>query len=356
MQLQRKNRLKFSGLVRFPGIRVLTWDKDYLYVSKGYTLFRINTKGVELNELKLEEVASFNPDFVRKTASKNRILRRLFRTGFHSVRILPNSRIIGIVAKNIVILEFEGKEFMSTFKIKRGTRPLGMGLTPDGKIYWGEYFDNPQRNKVHIYGSEDGGYTWKIVYTFPQRTIRHIHNIFYDHYDNCFWVLTGDEEKEPRIVKASLDWKRVDVVLEGGQQERVATMILRENDIFYATDTPHEQNYIYRMNRKTGKTERVFSTPGPSMWCTEIDNIMFFSTASERGEAYCNVACVYGGFDGNKWQKLVEWSKDSLHPKYFQFGNAILPYGKNSSNLLAATGVAMKSEDEVTSIWRIEKF
>lgn len=335
-------------------MRPLTWHEGYLYAGRGYSLFRINGETLLNKAFKWEKVATFDSDLLRKVASKNRIFERFLRIGFHSLRILPDLKMIAVVAKNITLLEPEGKKFKSTCKIKRGTRPLGITKTPDGKVYWGEYFNNFERDEVHIYGSADGGYTWNIVYTFPKRTIRHIHNIYYDPYENCFWVLTGDEDKEPRIIKVSPDWKWIDVILEGNQQARIVTMILRENSIFYATDTPYEQNYIYRLNRKTGKIEKVFPLPGPSMWSTSVDNMMFFSTASEPGEIYFPFACLFGSSNGENWMEIMKWRKDKFYPKLFQYGNIILPYGSNEYRFLAATGRAVKKEDGWLTIWKVK--
>ena len=44
--------------------------------------------------------------------------------------------------------------FQVTYKITRGTRPLHITAIPDGKVYWGEYFDNASRDEVHIYASD----------------------------------------------------------------------------------------------------------------------------------------------------------------------------------------------------------
>jgi len=348
----QKSKINLRLITQVPNFRVLLWEGDYLYGSRGYTLFRINGKEIGQDNLTIEKVAYCKPDSIRRIASENNLLRRLLRAGFHAIRML-DSKIIGIVAKNIVVMESNEKEFISTFKIKRGTRPLGMAVTPDGKIYWGEYFKNRKRKEVYIYGSEDGGCTWDVVYAFPKKTIRHVHNVLYDPYENCLWILTGDEGREPKIMKASLDWKYVDVILEGSQQARSATMIFKKDSIFFATDTPHEQNYIYRLDRKTERIEKIFPLPGPSMWSGVTSKYMFFSTASEPGRSYCDSACVFGSKNGSNWEKLKCWIKDKFHPKYFQFGNIIFPHGITNESFLATTGVAVKELDYNTLIWKI---
>jgi len=72
---------------------------------------------------------------------------------------------------------------------------LHLCATPDGHVFWGEYFDNPDRKEVHIYGSDDNGATWQAAYTFPAGAVRHVHNIVYDQWADCLWVLTGDNAR-----------------------------------------------------------------------------------------------------------------------------------------------------------------
>ena len=350
----QRRKINLYHIVRLRGFKGLMWDNDHLYVSKGYTLFKMNLKNLRRGNIMLEKIGSYKPDIVRGLASKNRILTRLFRAGFHAVRMW-DSEIIGIVAKNIVKFDEKGSKFVSVFKIKRGTRPFGMAVTPEGKLYWGEYFDNKERDEVYVYGSEDGGYSWDIVYTFPKGSIRHIHNIFYDSYENCLWVLTGDYGKEPKIIKFSTDWRTIDIICEGTQQARAASMIFREDKIYYATDTELEQNYIYSIDRKTGKIERLLPLPGPSIFASEAGKYMFVSTHSEPGRLFNPYAFLYISEDGEEWFECLKWRKDKLHPLFFQYGSIILPYGKTPYNYLAATGRAVDSEDGYLNIWKIEE-
>ena len=347
--------MKLHHISLLKNFKVLFWHNDFLYISRGYTLFRLDAKRLlEKNRIKLEKIATFKADLIRSFASNNRILSRLTRAGFHILEILPNEKIVSVLCKNIAIIMRGEEEFKTTFKIIRGTRPLGMAITPEGKIFWGEYFNNKKREEVYIYGSEDGGYTWEVVYTFPKGAIRHVHNVIYDKFDNCLWILTGDEGKEPKILRASIDWREVDIVIEGDQQVRAATLITRSEGVYYATDTPHEQNYIYFLERN-GRREKIFPISGPSMWSCEVDSAMFFSTAAEPSKFYYGFACIYGSLNGNEWQRLIKWPKDNLHPIYFQYGNVVLPRGKNSNNLLAATGSAVRNEEGATTIWKIER-
>ena len=41
--------------------------------------------------------------------------------------------------------------------------------------------------------------------------------------------------------------------------------------------------------------------------------------------------------------------------RYFQYGNAIFPDGDNSSNILAATTIAVRGDDLTTTLWEVEQ-
>jgi len=50
----------------------------------------------------------------------------------------------------------------------------------------------------------------------------------------------------------------------------------------------------------------------------------------------------------------AEWKKDSWPMGLFQYGNAFLPDGNNATPYLALTTVAVKTDDQVTSIYRVQ--
>src|SRR5262249_27965605 len=147
-------------------------------------------------------------------------------------------------------------EFVMSHRILRGTRPLHITATPSGAIYWGEYFDNRERDEVHIYASEDRGATWHIAHTFAGGNNRPVHNIVYDRWGNCLWILTGDEGSECRVLRASPDLRSIDTIVEGNQQARAVAAIPGPDALYIATDTPYEKNHIYRLARD-GKLERI---------------------------------------------------------------------------------------------------
>ena len=341
--------LRLVPLGRFPGRRVLTWHQGTLYVSRKYSLWRWTPA-----ENRWEYVARFRPDWTRIVSSSTRLTGRLRRDGFYAMDVLADGGLVAILPKAIAICPPGQEEFQVTWNIKRGTRPLAMASTPQGAIYWGEYFSNPGRDEVHVYGSEDAGRSWDVVYTFPAGSIRHVHSITYDPFGKCLWISTGDYRAESRVLRASTDWRAVETVLEGSQQTRTVRPMPTSNGLYFATDSELEQNYIYRLNAD-GTPERLHPINGPGMWSCQVGSALFFSSDVEPSKVNDDpFATVYGSRDGNGWSKLIAWRKDPWFMPLFQYGNVILPRGVNETNVLAATGMAVKREDDVMHLWRVE--
>jgi len=61
---------------------------------------------------------------------------------------------------------------------------------------------------------------------------------------------------------------------------------------------------------------------------------------------------LFGSDNGATWRPLADWRKDRWSMKFFQYGNAFLPDGENSSDLLAVSTMAVDEADLQTSIWR----
>jgi hypothetical protein len=227
-----------------------------------------------------------------------------------------------------------------------------MTATPDGHVFWGEYFDNPERDEVHIYGSDDGGITWNVAHAFAKSSIRHVHNILYDKWRRCLWIFTGDYGRECRILRASTDFSVIDEVLAGSQQARAVAAIVTEGGLFFASDTPLEENYIYHLDC-SGRAQRLQRIPSSSIYGCQNRSGMFFSTMVEPSEINrSRDATIFASADGSAWKQEAAWRKDGWPMKFFQYGNAFLPDGENTTDLLAATTIAVKSASMQTFIWR----
>jgi hypothetical protein len=261
--------------------------------------------------------------------------------------------LVGAVAGAIVTLAPGESQFHVTHRIQRGTRPLHITCTPDGRLYWGEYFDNPGRDRVQVYGSADHGLTWSIAYTFPENSVRHVHNIVFDEWANCLWVLTGDNGPECRIMRASCDFSHVEEVLSGSQQARAVAAVPSNEGLYFSSDTPLESNHVYLLDR-AGKADKVTKLSSSSVYGCRVDNAIFFSTMIEPSHVNTqDHVRIYGSGNGGQFASLLFWKKDPWPMRFFQYGNAFLPDGQNTSGLLAVSTIAVKGGDLETTLWRI---
>lgn len=345
------SHLELDCIAREPYLRVLSWHGKALYASRRYILLQ----GIcQESSITWRVVGRFNPVWWRSLSASTTLTYRLCRDGFHNLAVLSSGHLIASVPGAIVSLSPGNQDFVLSHRIQRGTRPLNIAVTNDDRIYWGEYFDNRDRDEVYIYGSEDYGQTWEVVYTFPKQTIRHIHKVIYDHWDKCLWIFTGDYDTECQILRASCDWKTVEIVCSGNQQTRAVATIPTQEGIYFATDTPLENNYIYRLARD-GNLEQLTAINSSSLYGCQVGQSLFFSTMVEPSQNnQSRHSRLYGSLNGLFWKPLLKWRKDYWDMTLFQYGNTILPEGNNTTNLLALTSIAVEGNDLKTTIWQIK--
>ena len=354
--------LTLRRVVAWCGIRVLAWDGDVLYACRGYQIVRLNPRmNGRLQQgpaAPWEAVARFRPVWWRNLTSRSVMTYRLVRDGFHALAVVGGQTndltMVGAVPGALVTRLPGSDEFHVTHRIQRGTRPLHITAVPSGNTYWGEYFDNRERAEVHIYVSTDRGRAWQVAYTFPAGSIRHVHNIIYDRWGDCLWILTGDDGVECKVLRASCDLRSVEVVLAGDQQARAVAAIPTQEGLYLSTDTPFEKNHIYCLDR-AGSIVQVGNLASSSIYGCCVGEAKLFSTMIEPSNVNTSREVqIVGSRHGSPWQPLARWKKDRLPMRYFQYGNAFLPDGENATKYLAATTVAVKTDDLVTTLWEVE--
>jgi hypothetical protein len=334
-----------------PGLRVLAWRGEELLAARGYALVTLRPGS---DPHRAEEIARYTPPSWRRLTSQLRPASRLVRDGFHALVALPSGHLVATVPGAIVTLAPEATEFRITHDIEKGTRPLYICATPDGRVFWGEYYENPERAEVHIFVSDDSGANWRVAYTFPAKSIRHIHNIVHDRWANALWILTGDNGEECRILRASTDLSQVETVMSGNQQARAVAALPAAEGMYFASDTPFEKNHVYRLDRQ-GHLAQLSEINSSVLSGCQVGNFLFFATMVEPSAVNLDRrVCLYGSANGNTWSHLVTWDKDIWPMRFFQYGNAFFPSGDAPSNLLAVTTVAVKRDDNATTIFRVE--
>ncbi|MEO0423452.1 MAG: hypothetical protein AAF184_14025 [Pseudomonadota bacterium] len=313
-----------------------------MWASRGYSLYRSDDDGDSF-----EMVARFNPGLPYAAAASFRLSTRLLRAGFHSLRVLDSGEAVAVVKNGIVHLEPGARDFVLRCGFRNGSRPLSLCATPGGHLFFGEYWGNPDRREVHIYGSSDGGRSWEVVHTFPSATIRHVHGVHYDPFRQGCWVLTGDSDSESRIYFADPELAQLELVASGSQQCRAVTVIPRHDGLVVPMDSEDSQNYIQWLDPASGRLEPLAAVPGTVFYSASAGDSVLLSTVVEPSEVnHSREATIWASADGQSWSQIYSQRKDALSPIYFQYGTFLLAPSQGTSPFAFASGQAVAGDDQ----------
>ncbi len=222
--------------------------------------------------------------------------------------------------------------------------PLSFSPRYDGNklvdLLYGEYIWNKTKGPVSIYRRTDG--KWNKVFSFPADTISHIHNIFFDKFKNRYIILTGDEDSESGIWEADINFEYVRPIIIGLQKYRACIAYPTKDAIYYATDTPLEQNYLFKLTESNGEKhlKKIYKMPGPCIFGKVSNDILYMATSVEGnpqlGSWRYRLSNKLGEGVKDKYTHIIAYSnkniieigkmKKDIFPMWlFQFGNAKFP-------------------------------
>lgn len=318
--------------------KVISVDKDSQLISRGYNL--CDAKG----NYKIVDGKYGLP-------SRFALTRRFLRAEITGLYILPNGERLAIAKKGLFLQKQGNKQFEKVFAMPRGSKPLNICITPSGKLFFGEYFQNMDKQAVNIYCSEDNAQTWHVVYTFPEGNINHIHGLFFDNYTNRIWVATGDRENECIIGCTEDEFKTFVEVFRGDQEYRTCQLFFYKDFIVFGTDTQYEQNVLKKFDRQTLEIAELQQVQGSVIKGGQVGDVAFISTTVEPSEVNKDkYAHLWVTKDGLHWEERYKAKKDWL-PSIFQFGTFEFPqnYGIEKLERLYFSGRAVKGLDGKTT-------
>lgn len=326
------------------GMKILQVDENGLVASKGYKLYRRKT-----NDTQWECYARIN-DGINSWFALFHLSRRLTRAEITKLYRLKDGSELCIARKGIFKREKDAKVFKKCFNVVRGSRPMNLCIDDDGKIYFGEYFMNMEKKAVHVYCSEDNGNSWKVVYTFEDGNINHIHGIFKDPYTGLLWIATGDRENECIIAHTDDGFKTLNTVFRGGQDYRTCALLFYKDHIVFATDSQYQQNFIKCFDRVSLEIKELQAVQGPVIRGGQIGELSFISTDVEESEVNLDKnVYIWVSKDGLAWKQVFSAPKDCW-PFLFQFGVFDIPAYATDKPVeqLYFTGKAVKKYDNAT--------
>lgn len=299
------------------------------------------------------EVARIGASVLRRATSKFRLGQRLLRYMVYNLVPLKNGDLFVTFGKSVGIIS--NGVYADLPGLARACRVLRRGCAVDsnGNVYFGEYLSNNDRGRVNIYRYRTGGKRLEVAYTFAEKTIRHVHGMYFDEYSNSIYCLTGDVERECRILRSQDGFKSFDVVGEGDESWRAVSLLFDRRYIHYGTDAEFEDNRIIRLDRDSLEREDVGDVTGTVFYSARVGEDLFFTTTAENAPSQKqNVAAIWNITPQGKICKIAEFEKDRWHGGLFMFGTVHLPYKNGFDDRLFFALVGVTGDDQTFCLRR----
>ncbi len=253
-----------------------------------------------------------------KNILKNDVIMRLLRSEIFHI-LIPRNEIMIVFFDN-KIYKINNNEIVNIYKIPTCRRPLNVLYHKDKNLLiWGDYINTKNRKPISIYKSEDIGSSWTKIYTFPMGSIEHIHNIQFDNYRKCYWILTGDKDEESGIWRTK-EFNKIEPFLIGKQMFRTVEIIIEEEGIIVPSDTEKEENYIRYYSFKKEEMINLKKVNGSCMYAKKIKDRYFVSTMYEPNKKEKSKSAeLWMSKDMFNWERILSFKKDRLPVKYFQY-------------------------------------
>ncbi len=273
-----------------------------------------------------------------------RLAARLLRRYVAALAVLPSGARVLIRRDGVYRAAPDDRHAIRSFTVTRGSRPLNLAVDEKGRVFFGEYGSGLESGRVRVYGSDDEGASFHVAYEFPTGAIRHIHNVIPD--GDGYLVLCGDFGEQPGIARLDASLQAMDWVVRGSQLARAVSALVDDDSITYGTDSDREPNFIVRVEKRSGRIDKLCSVEGSSLYAAEFGGLRLISTCVEpnvSGES--KFAAIYGSLDGGDFTLIRRHLKDRWHPVLFQFGTAVLPRSEFAGNHGFYSGQALQGLD-----------
>lgn len=345
--LREERRIEARDLGRR---RVLAVQGDVLFAARGFTLERSLDAGLDF-----EPLACLRPTAAERLMSASSLTQRFFRTGFHHLLPLGGGDFSAIVRGRLLHLAAGTDEFTTAHRIVRGTRPLNLCRSASGRVWFGEYWGNVERDEVHIYGSDDGR-CYEIAHSFPSGSVRHIHGIHADPHRGGMWVLTGDDGPEVGLWWTDDEFTTLEPILRGEQRARAVSVICTPEGLILPTDTPQEPNHVQFFDPDTSRLDTLAPLPGSCFATASSRGMHYLSTAVEKSAVNTDSrAALFASTNGFDWRPVARFERDLAllddRRGYLQYPTLLLAAGDSRLPYLFATAQSIKGRHGRSLRW-----
>lgn len=319
----------------FEDLRPHYVDNNNLICSRRYDIYLI-----DLNTCQKQKAGSINNK--KRILTKSRLYSRLLRTGISIIKKFYHNYII----YSDLGLFITDEEFTKITRVEdvpnRSYQLLDHNIcvTKEG-VYFSEYLTNKNRDEVNIWKSSDIA-NWEKIYQFPKGSIRHIHSIQRDPYENKLWICTGDEDNEILIAKTDYGFNDFEIVCKNNQKFRTIELVFEAKDVYWGSDCPYEKNKIIKYNRESKEIIEVNDDyfKGPISNLKKLNKNKYLACTWDEGglEGGNKKSHILFSKDLKDWYCLKSYDKD-IYPYLMGYGRIIFPVEMKDKIIFSGQGL-----------------
>lgn len=340
-------------------------NKKLLCYSESYCLYSKNGCFHIIRKADGHQIKVKIPYLNKKHAllSKSKLFNRALRLDPKASLMISNDKAIVSVDGSLLFIDLNNGNFCREHFFRSGMKNT-LNLVAvhgifgfDDCVLYGEYFGNKSKESVSIFKRNEKS-CWEVAYSFEPGEILHIHNIVPWKEQKGIIVLTGDSDSESAIWLFRNNFKERTCLLKGKQFYRSCIAFTDGDTLVYATDTPLQNNAIYKVTNieKSPTIEKLFDMPGPCIYGRSYKNEYVFATSVEpdseiKGWKYLLTNKRGQGVKDNKshlivgninkgFREIVCKKKDIFPMGLFQFGTFVFPNGTDKELLATCQSLA----------------
>lgn len=219
-------------------------------------------------------------------------------------------------------------------------------------LYFGEYGTNRDRSPVSVYRSSNGGRNWETVFVFPAGRTKHVHGCYYDPFEERIWTFTGDFDNECHILCSTMDFGEIEWIGDGSQTYRACGAFFEEDSVHWIMDSPLQNSYHVRLDRRTRAITRRQLFPGPVWYVKHLaDGYYLAATSQEIGPGVLDrYVHLMISRDLYHWEDIYQFQHDGYPKQFFKFGVIGFPDGIQFSHSFYIFAEAVKGLDGKTAL------
>jgi hypothetical protein len=148
------------------------------------------------------------------------------------------------------------------------------------------------------------------------------------------------------MLRTSDGFSTLDVVGAGDESWRAVSVQFTKGAVFYGSDAEFSQNYLYRIDRRSGRRDSLGPTGGPVYYSCRSGGDMYFAVTAEMCPSQTDrCAALWCVGENGSIERVVQMTKDRWHKKYFMPGTLHFPSGPGLADQLLFHAVGLARAD-----------